>query len=252
MTLHHELAGPEGAPVLLLAHSLGTSLEMWEPQLPALSRRFRVLLYDQRGHGRSGVPTGPYTADELGRDALELLDRLGLERVSFCGLSLGGMIGMWLAAHAPDRLDRLVLCCTSARFGPEGWDERAAAVRNGGVATIADAVLERWFTRRFHEERPAELERYRQMLASTPAEGYAGCCEAIRDWDVRDRLSSVSAPTLVVAGADDAATPPEQAQLIAGAIPDARVAVLPGAAHLANVEQPEAFDRAVLDHLGAA
>lgn len=248
--MHYRLDGPSSAPVVVLLNSLGTTIELWDAQLPALRQRFRVLRYDQRGHGRSSVPPGPYAFEDLGGDLVELLDRLELDRVSLCGLSLGGMLGMWAAVHVPERIDRLVLCCTSAKLGtPESWRERAATVRSEGVAAVADAALERWFT---PSCRPEVVARFREMLVATPREGYAGCCEAIAGLDVRERLGSVVAPTLVLAGAEDPATPPEHAELIASLIPGARVVVLPRAAHLANVEQPEAFNSAVLDHLKEA
>jgi 3-oxoadipate enol-lactonase len=248
--LHHLLEGPKDAPVLVLANSLGTSLHMWDDQAPALRERFRLLRYDHRGHGGSPVPPGPYRIEDLGRDVLALLDRLGIERVSFCGLSIGGMVGMWLASEAPERVERLVLCCTSAQFlPPESWEERAQTVRENGVGAIADAVLERWFTPALRTDHPDTFEWAGSMLRETPPEGYAGCCEAIRDADLRDRLDAVRAPTLVVAGADDPAAPPEHGELIRDSIPDAQLAIVSRARHLANVEQPEELTRAVLDHL---
>jgi 3-oxoadipate enol-lactonase / 4-carboxymuconolactone decarboxylase len=247
--LHHILDGPEGAPVIILANSLGTTLRMWDGQAPKLSSRFRLLRYDHRGHGGSPVSPGPYTIEDLGRDVLALLDRLGIERASFCGLSLGGMVGMWLASEAPERIERLVLCCTLARFAPEVFDARARMVRAAGVAEIADDVLERWFTPAFRASQGGVVEWARRMLLETPAEGYAGCCEAVRDTDLRRRLGAISAPTLVIAGADDPAAPPEQAKLICDSIPHARLVVIEQAAHLANVEQPKALTSALLDHL---
>jgi 3-oxoadipate enol-lactonase len=251
VNLHHRFDGPAGAPVVVLSSSLGSSLAMWEPQLPALAQRFRVLRYDHRGHGASPVPDGPYTIDEIAGDALELLDALGLERVSFCGLSLGGAVGMWLAANAPERIDRLVLCCTAARFAtPEIWAERAAAVRAAGsVEPLADAVLERWFTADFLTREPEQIAAVRSMIVSTPAEGYAATCDALRDADLRAHLGRIRAPTLVVAGADDPATPPRQGEELAAAIEGARLAVIPRAAHFANVEQPDAFNGAIVEHL---
>ncbi len=247
--LHHLLEGPEDAPMLVIANSLGTTLRMWDDQAPALQARFRLLRYDHRGHGGSPVPPGPYKIEDLGRDVLALLDRLGVERVSFCGLSIGGMVGMWLAGEAPERIERLVLCCTSARLAPDAYDSRARTVRTGGIGAIADEVLERWFTPAFRESRPETVEWAGRMLLGTPAEGYAGCCEAIRDMDLRSRLGEIRAPTLVIAGADDPAIPPDHAELIHGSIPDARLLVIPLAAHLANVEQPETVTQAILDHL---
>src|ERR687893_1878891 len=249
--VHYLLEGSEDAPVLVLSNSLGTTLDMWDEQAPALSERFRLVRYDHRGHGGSPVPPGPYTIEDLGGDVLALLDRLGIERVSFCGLSLGGMVGMWLASEVPRRVERLVLCCTSALLGPpETWERRAQTARKEGVDAIVDAVLERWFTPPFRASRPEILEWGAGMLRGTPAEGYAGCCEAIRDMDLTGRLGTIRAPTLVIAGADDPATPPAgHAEPIRDAIPDARLMVVPQAAHLGNVEQPEAFTRAIFDHL---
>ena len=247
--VHYLLEGPEDAPVLVLSSSLGTTLAMWDDQAPALSERFRLLRYDHRGHGGSPVPPGPYKIEDLGRDVLVLLDRLGVERFSFCGLSLGGMVGMWLACEVPERVERLVLCCTSARFAPDTFDSRARTVRERGVDAIADAVVERWFTPAFRESRPNVVEWAGKMLRDTPAEGYAGCCEAVRDTDLSARLGEIHAPTLVIAGADDPAAPPDDAQLIRDSIPDARLLIVPQAAHLANVEQPEEITRAILGHL---
>jgi 3-oxoadipate enol-lactonase len=244
LRLHHRLDGRGEAPVLVLSGSLGTTLAMWEPQLPALTERFRVLRIDHPGHGGTPVPTGPVALDDIGSGVLALLDGLRLERVSFCGLSLGGMLGIWLAARAPERLDRLVLACTSPRFGPpERWRERANAVRTGGMEAVVESVLERWFTARF-----GEVERYRSMLLATPPEGYARCCEAIRDADLRADLAAVEAQTLVVTGRHDPAVRDEDTRLLL-AIPGARRVEL-DAAHLASVEQPEAFGEAVLEHLG--
>ena len=247
--LHHLLKGPEDAPVLVLSNSLGTTLAMWDEQAPALSERFRLLRYEHRGHGGSLVPPGPYKIEDLGRDVLVLLDRLEVERFSFCGLSIGGMVGMWLAGEAPERVERLVLCCTSARFAPDTFDSRARAVRAEGVSAIADAVVERWFTPTFREESPEVAEWAWRMLLHTPDEGYASCCEAVRDADLSGRLGTISTPTLVIAGADDPAAPPDQAESISDSIPNASLEVIPDAAHLANLEQPEAITQAILYHL---
>ena len=247
--LHHLLEGPVDAPVLVLSNSLGTTLAMWDEQAPALSERFRLLRYDHRGHGGSPVPAGPYTIEDLGRDVIALLDRLGVERFSFCGLSLGGMVGMWLASEAPERIDRLVLCCTSARFDPDAYESRARTVRQHGVTKVAEAVLERWFTPAFRKSHPEVAEWAMDMLHDTPPEGYAGCCEAIAAAELPGRLGVIRAPTLVIAGADDSAAPPDRLELIRDSVPDAHLIVLSPAAHLANVEQPRAATRAILDHL---
>jgi 3-oxoadipate enol-lactonase len=251
--LGHRLDGDPGAPVLVLVGSLGSTLAMWEPQLPALSERFHLLRYDHPGHGSSPPADRALTIDELGAAAVAVLDELELERVSFCGLSLGGMVGMWLARRAPDRVERLVLCCTSARLGPpEFWDERAELVRRGGMAAVADTVVGRWFTPRFHETQPAVVDRHRAMLLGTDAASYARCCEAIRDLDLRDDLGAIVAPTVVLAGAEDPSTPVDQAEAIVRGIVGSRLVVIPAAAHLANVEQPEAVNVAVLEHVAVA
>lgn len=249
--LHHELAGPPDAPVLVLSNSLGTTLAMWDPQMPALTERFRVLRYDQRGHGRSPVPPGPYSLDDLGRDVLEILDGLGIERFSWCGLSLGGMVGMWVAAHAPDRVDNLVLCCTSAKLGPAGmWRDRAAGVRADGTAAQVAGALARWFTPDFPAREPETAAWAGDMLSGTPDEGYAACCEAIAAMDLTGALPAIRARTLVLAGAEDPATPVEHAERIVSGIPDARLEVVPDASHLATVERPKETTALILRGLG--
>jgi 3-oxoadipate enol-lactonase len=248
--LHHLLEGPEEAPVLVMANSLGTTLRMWDEGAPALRERFRLLRYDHRGHGGSPVPPGLYTIEDLGRDALALLDRLGIERFSWCGLSIGGMVGMWLASEAPERVEGLVLCCTSALLGPrELWDERIRVARTEGMDALVDSVVVRWFTPEFFSAHPETVEKAAAMLRGTDPEGYAGCCAAIQDMDLRDRLGQIRAPTLVISAAEDPATPPEHGELIRDSIPGAGFEVIPGASHLANIEQPEAVTRAILDHL---
>jgi 3-oxoadipate enol-lactonase len=225
-------------PVLGLPSSLGTSSELWDANAGYWSRTFRLLRYKQRGRD---------SVDELGRDFIRLLDDRGLDRVSLCGLSLGGATAMWVAANAPDRIDRLVLACTSARFSEPGpWLERAALVRNRGLEPIADGIVARWFT---PAARPEVVARFRQMLVDTPPEDYAACCEALARWDFRDRLGDIRTPTLVLAGAEDPSTPLDHAELLAHGIPDANLVVLSDAAHLANVEQAEAFSRLVTEHL---
>jgi len=249
LRIHHRLDGPAAAPVVVLSSSLGTAHRLWEPQLPALAARFRVLRYDARGHGASSVPPGPWDVATLARDVLGLLDRLELRAVSFCGLSLGGMVGMWLGVNAPGRIRRLVLANTAARLGPpSAWDARIAAVRAGGMAAVADGVLGRWFTPAFRGARPEEVERSRQMLLATPPEGYAAACAAVRDMDQRAAIASIRAPALVVAGASDQATPPADGRFLAERIPGARYLELQ-AAHLSNVEAPGPFTDAVVRFL---
>jgi len=250
VTLAHLLAGRPDAPVLVLPSSLGTTRELWDAQIDALERDFRVLRYEHRGHGASPEPQGPYSMPELGADAIALLDELGIERALWCGLSLGGMVGMWLAVHAPERLSGLVLACTSARVAsPDAYRERAALVREHGIEPVADAIVARWFTSTTFHERPNLPERFRAIVVSQPVEGYAGCCEALAGWDFREELASIAVPTLVVAGAEDEATPAADTDLLADRIPGARRVVLDGAAHLANLERPDAFLDAVVPHL---
>jgi 3-oxoadipate enol-lactonase len=248
--LAYDLTGPPDAPVLVLGSSVGTTRAMWQPQLDALTTDFRVLRFDHLGHGESPVPPGPYRIDDLGQHLVRLLDQLELARVSYAGLSLGGMVGMWLAAYHPERVDRLALLCTSAHLPPaEGWLRRARTVREEGLGAIVDQVLGRWFTPGFADRQPAVVQRLAAAFTATPAEGYAGCCEALAALDLRPVLADITAPTLVVAGADDPATPPPHGQLIADAITVARLEVLPDAAHLASVERADAVNDLLLGHL---
>ena len=247
--VHHEISGPDDAPVLVLSNSLGSTTAMWDPQVPTLAERLRVVRYDHRGHGGSPVPPGPYELADLGADALRLLDRLGLERVHWCGLSLGGMVGMWVAINAPERIDRLVLCCTSAKLGPPSmWADRAAMVRAEGVEAIADAGIGRWLTPGFIEREPGVAAEVRAMLAATPAEGYAASCGAIEHMDLVAELGAIRAPTLVIAGAHDPATPPEHGERIVAGILGARLEMV-DAAHLATIEQPAAMTELVAKHV---
>ena len=251
--VHAEVEGPAGAPVVLLAGSLGSTLQMWDTQVPALAERFRVVRYDARGHGRSPVPHGPYTLDDLVDDAVALLERLQVERAHVIGLSLGGMTALRMAAREPQRVDRLAVLCTAAHLPPAtAWAERAALVREQGTAAVADAVVERWFTPALRERDPDVVEQMRRTIASTPADGYASCCTAIETMDIRSDLGAIRAPALAIAGADDPATPPEHLAAIASGIPGGRLLVLPHAAHLANVEQPTAVNAALLAHLDPA
>ena len=250
MSLEYRLQGPEGAPVVVLSNSLGTTQELWNRQLPQLVDRFCVVMYDHPGHGASELPEQPCTVESLARGLLRLLDELGLERVSLCGVSLGAMVGMALALEAPERVERLVLACTSAYLGPpEGWIERARIVRTEGMEAIVEPVVGRWFTPELVRREPETVARFRAMLAATPPEGYARCCEAVGAWDARERISMLAVPVLVVAGEDDPATPVEHSELIASQVSGSRLVVLERAAHLANVERGEAFTSAVLDHL---
>jgi 3-oxoadipate enol-lactonase len=247
VTLHYRLDGQHGAPPLMLCNSLGTTLEMWDAQVAEMTAQFQLVRYDQRGHGRSPVPPGPYSIEDLGQDALDLLDDLGVERTSFCGLSIGGMVGMWLASETPERIDRLVLCSSAPSLPPrEQWLERAATVRRDGVSAIADAAIDRWFT----PLAPDSLrESFRTMLVETPAEGYAGCCEALADLDLSGRLAAIEAPTLVVTGEGDPVAPPETGEQLAASISGASHVTVALARHISNAEQPSTFTQHLLAHL---
>ena len=244
--LHYELSGRADAPVVMLSNSLGTRLEMWDPQMQALTERYRVLRYDSRGHGRSDAPDGPYTIDLLADDALGLLDALDIEQVHFCGLSKGGMVGQVLGARHGDRLISLALCSTSCHMpARELWEERIRVARKDGMAALADGVVERWFTEAFRREPSIAVDRVRQMILDTPAHGYAACCAAIRDMDLRELIRDIRLPTLVIVGDKDPATPPKMAEEIRSRIPGARLEVVPDAAHLLNIEQDVVFDAAL-------
>jgi 3-oxoadipate enol-lactonase len=238
----HELLGPlDGSPVILSC-SLGTDRSMWDPQTPALAGSHLVVRYDLRGHGQSPALPGPYAISDLGEDLLALMDRLEIERASLCGVSIGAMTSIWVAANAPERVQRLVLCCTSARFGPDAaavYRARAQTVREHTVDAVADGALERWFTPGFREAQPDLMAQIRKGLTDTSSEGYAGCCEALAALDLQPALGSISAPTLVIAAAEDPATPPDHGRAIAAGIAGARFELIEGAAHLANIEKAE-------------
>jgi 3-oxoadipate enol-lactonase len=253
VALSYELEGPADAPVVVLASSLGTTRAMWEPQRRLLAADHRVVSFDHRGHGDSPVPSGPYSIEDLGGDALALLDALELASVSWCGISLGGMVGLWLAANAPERIERLIAICTSAHPSPsQGWAVRAATVlAAGGTQTIADAVVGRWFTPEFAAHSPGRVAAARAMLLSTPAEGYAGCCRALERLDLRADLPRITAATLVISAAGDLALPPEHGQAIAAVVPDSRFVLLPHGAHIATIEEETAVNPLIREHLAA-
>ena len=247
--LFYRWDGPEKGPVLLLSHALGAHHGMWDANVPALARGLRVLRYDHRGHGSSGVTAGPYTIELLARDVLDLIDALALGTVSFCGLSMGGMVGMWLGANAGERIERLILANTSAHLAsPDAMNARIAAVTRSGMAAVADTMVERWFTPRFRAEQPAAVARVREMLLASPAQGYIASCLAVRDMDQRALLAKIRAPALVIGGLSDPATPPEHARALRDQIAGARLAELE-AAHVSNIEAAAGFNQAVLAFL---
>jgi 3-oxoadipate enol-lactonase len=247
--LHVEVEGPAAAPVLMLCNSLGTDLHLWNDQVPAWSRHFRVVRYDRRGHGQSGVTPGPYTMQQFGRDALAIMDTLGLAKVHWCGLSMGGMVGQWLGARAPERIDRLILANTTSYYDNKKiWEDRIAAVRARGLASVADAVMNLWFTADFRTRAPGKVARMKEMLIATPLEGYLASCAAVRDMDHREILPRITASTLVIAGRHDISLPLPTAEFIRDRIPGAALTVLE-AGHISNVEQPDAFTTHVLAFL---
>jgi 3-oxoadipate enol-lactonase len=250
--VHHELTGPADSPVLVLAGPLGSTLKIWDWQVEAVSERFRVLRYDHRGHGESPPRGGAYAIPDLAVDVLALLDRLGIERAAFCGLSMGGMVGIWLAAAAPERLSSLVLCSTTAHYDDHGpLVERAAAVRWAGTEAVAPDVVAGWFTPDWAAAHPEVVEQATQMIAGTPDDSYAECCAAIVAWDGRRLMGRISTPTLVIAGSQDRGTPVSpHAKTLAAGIYRAKLEVLDGA-HLAIIEQAERANRLIAKHAAA-
>jgi 3-oxoadipate enol-lactonase len=247
--IHYELSGAQSADVIVLSHSLGANLHMWDKIVPALERHFRVLRYDSRGHGESGVPPAPYTLSELGGDLLELLTLLDIETPHLCGLSLGGLVGMWIGINEPDRIKRLILANTAARIGTrEMWKERIAGVRKAGMGPLSQTMLERWFTEGFRQLRPGEMETIREMIAATSSEGYVGCCAAIGAADLRGMIETIAARTLVITGSQDPATTPDDGRWLHAALENS-VYVELQSSHLSAWERPEEFQRAVIDFL---
>ena len=249
--IHYSLEGQAGKPALILSNSLGADLSMWDPQIPELSKSFRVLRSDTRGHGKSSVTPSPYTFEQLAKDVLALADSQQLERFHFCGLSMGGQIAMWLAVNVPERLKKVVLCSTAAKIGtPEMWNARIATVLKEGMKNVAEAAMERWFTAGFRAKNPSIIAHIQKNLETTSPEGYAACCAAICDFDFRKKLKNIRTPTLVISGTHDAATTPADGQFLANQIPVARYVELNGA-HLSNIEDADRFTREVLGFLNS-
>ena len=247
--IHAEVEGPEHAPVLMLSNSLGTNLHMWDDQVAPFTRHFRLLRYDRRGHGKSGVPKGPYSMERLGRDVLAVLDKLGIEKINWCGLSMGGMVGQWLGANAPQRLGKIILSNTACYYpDPTNWLNRIKAVKEGGIAAVADTVIASWLTADFREREPQIAANMKAMLLASPVQGYLACCEALSTLDQRALLPQIKSPTLVIAGRHDIATPVASGEFIRSQISGAAMTIL-DAAHISNVEQPHAFTDAVVGFL---
>ncbi|MDP2409951.1 MAG: 3-oxoadipate enol-lactonase [Pseudolabrys sp.] len=244
-----EVAGSDTAPVLMLSNSLGTNLHMWDEQVPEWSKHFRVVRYDRRGHGKSGVPKGPYSMERFGRDVIAVLDGLGIKKTHWCGLSMGGMVGQWLGANAPGRIDKLILSNTHFNYADkQPWLDRIKLVEEKGLAPLVDPNMERWFTKGFRERAPEAIARMKEMFGSTAPAGYIACCQAIVAMDFTASNPTITAPTLVIVGAQDPATPPAAGEAIAKQIKGAQVASIDGA-HIANIEQPKAYTETVLKFL---
>ena len=254
IAVNYTLEGRAGAPVLTLSHSLATDNSMWDPQLPELTKRWRVLRYETRGHGATDAPAGAYSLDQLATDAIALLDALGIDRTHWLGLSMGGMIGQTLALKAPQRLQRLILADTSSRVPPEmrsAWEERIKTAETQGMEPLVEPTIGRWFTEPFRKSHTDVIDRVRKMIRSTDPRGYAGCCHAIAALNLTDRLRDIKLPTLVIVGEDDPGTPVAAARVIHEGIKGSELAILKSAAHLANMEQPAAFTTAATAFLAA-
>ena len=250
--INYELSGRKGNPIVMLSHSLGSSLLMWNPQMKPLEPHFQLLRYDIRGHGKTEAPPGAYTLEQLGEDAVALLDVLEIERVHWVGLSLGGMIGQSVALSYPRRLRSLSLCDTGAAIAPEAqpiWQERIDAVRDRGLASQLEPTMERWFTPSFLKLNPYMLGVIRNEFLATPAQGYLGCIYAIRKLNYLDRLSEIKIPTLIMVGEDDPGTPVSASEAMHERIPDSKLVIIKSARHLSNVEQPEVFNTNILTFL---
>jgi 3-oxoadipate enol-lactonase len=247
--IDYSIAGTATAPALLFINSIATTRELWARQVPRCSKSLRVITYDARGHGYSQVNSGDYTIEQLGRDALAVLNAAGVESAHVCGISLGGLTAMWLGVHAPRRIKSLVLANTAARIGSlEMWTERVTFVRQQGMATLADMTMPRWFTDGFRAREPQTVEQFRGMVAACPQDGYLGCCAALRDEDLREAIATIRCPVLCVAGNSDPATPPEALRFIHERIAGSTIVLL-DAAHLTNVEQHDAFNSQLLGFL---
>jgi 3-oxoadipate enol-lactonase len=248
INVNYTLEGPPSGPVVMLSNSLASNLTMWDPQMPVLTSHYRVLRYDTRGHGDTDAPAGPYSLEELAEDTRGLLHALGIPRVHFVGLSMGGMIGQSLALHHPELLQSLVLCDTMSRVPTEAkalWEERIHTAHSRGMEALVEATIARWFTAPFRAQRTDVVDKVRTMIRATPPQGYAGCCHAIAALNLTERLNAITLPTLVIVGEDDPGTPVAASRVIHEQIQGSELVILNAAAHLSNLEQPEAFNQAL-------
>ncbi len=249
VTLNYQTFGDKSKPALLFSNSLGTSYQMWQPQIDALQDDYFIICYDTRGHGNSSAPKGPYTLDQLGQDVIDLLNYLNIDKTFFCGISMGGMTGQWLAIHHPNRFYHLMLCNTAAKLGAEtAWRERAKLVREQGLEPIASTAASRWFTMGFIDNYPDAVKQLSAKLATGSAEGYASCCEALATADTREQLKDIRVPVTVVAGKEDPITTVADGQYMVDHIPNATLATI-DASHISNIEQPEVFNQYVKQYL---
>ena len=247
--LNVEVEGRDSAPVLMLSNSLGTNLHMWDDQTPEWAKHFRVVRYDRRGHGKSDAPKGPYSMERFGRDVLAVADALKIKKFNWCGLSMGGMVGQWLGANAPDRIEKLILSNTNYHYADKGpWNDRIKFVKEKGLAELVDPNMERWFTKGFRDRAPQSIAHMKQMFLATTPVGYVASCEAIRDMDFTASNPRITAPTLVIVGKQDPATPPAAGEAIVQQIKGAKLAAL-DAAHISNIEQPKAYAETVINFL---
>lgn len=252
ININYTFDGPENAPVVTMSNSLASNLSMWDPQIPALASRYRVLRYDTRGHGQTDAPPGPYSLEELTEDVRALLQALGISQTHFIGLSMGGMIGQMLALKYPHMLRSLVLCDTMSRVPPDAkpmWDERIHTAETRGMEPHVETTVGRWFTAPFRQQRPDVIDKVRTMIRTTPPRGYAGCCHAIAGLNLTDRLQEITLPTLIIVGEEDPGTPVAASQVIHERIKGSELVILKSASHLSNMEQPEAFNQAVTGFL---
>ena len=249
VTINYETFGNKDKPSLIFSNSLGTTYQMWQPQIQVLQKDYFVIGYDTRGHGASSAPTGPYSFDQLGQDVIDLLDHLNIDKAFFCGISMGGMTGQWLAIHYPKRFYHLMLCNTAAKIGTEvAWQDRAQLVRTEGLSTIAETAANRWFTSSFIANNPDIVSNLSNELAAGSAEGYASCCEALSIADAREHLKTITAPVTVIAGSEDPITTITDGQYMADNIPNAVLNTI-NASHISNIEQPEVFNQFIHQYL---